>query len=108
MLSLNDNSLDEEDVNLLDEVVIDRICLDELIKLCKSDVSIVSTEGNEERNSICARSMMKRVCLLVYADWPRGSRVCTRKITCQVAYGQKRSKSAKPGVTTMLLTHCIG
>ena len=68
----------------------------------------VCTEGNEEKNSECAQNMMKRVCLFVYADWSRGSRVCTRKITCQVAYGLKRSKSAKPRVTTMVLTHGIG
>ena len=57
----------------------------------KSDVSTVSTEGNEERNSTCAKSMVKRVCLKAYADLSRRSRVCTRKITCQVAYGKKRS-----------------
>ena len=99
MLSLKGNPLNEDDDNLLDEVVLDRIWFDELN---------LSTEGNEERNLECAQNMMKRVCLFVYADWPRGSRVCTRKITCQVAYGQKRSKSAKPRVTTMVLTHCIG
>ena len=32
VLSLNGNPLDEEDGNLLDEVVLDRICLDELVK----------------------------------------------------------------------------
>ena len=50
--------LDEDDGNLLDEVVLDRICLDELVKRCKYDVSTESTKGNEERNSLCARSMM--------------------------------------------------
>ena len=30
VLSLNGNPLDEDDGNLLDEVVLDRICLDEL------------------------------------------------------------------------------
>ena len=33
--------------------------------------------------------------------------VCMREITCQVAYGKMRSKYVKPGVTTMVLTHCI-
>ena len=32
VLSLNGNPLDEDDGNLLDEVVLDRICLDELVK----------------------------------------------------------------------------
>ena len=32
VLSLNDNSLDEDDGNLLDEVVLDGICLDDLVK----------------------------------------------------------------------------
>ena len=32
MLSLKGNPLDEDDGNLLDEVVLDRICLDELMK----------------------------------------------------------------------------
>ena len=32
VLSLNSNPLDEDDGNLLDEVVLDRICLDELVK----------------------------------------------------------------------------
>ena len=45
----------------------------------------------------------ERVCLKEYADLSKGSRVCMRKRTFQVAYGQKRSKSAKTGVTTMVL-----
>ena len=85
-----------------------KLCLIEYVLMNKYDVSTVSTEGNEERNSVCARSMIKRVCLKAYADLPSRSRVCTRETTFQVAYGQKRSKSAKPGVTTMVLTHCIG
>ena len=32
VLSLNDNPLDENDGYLLDEVVLNRICLDELVK----------------------------------------------------------------------------
>ena len=32
VLSLNGNPLDEDDGNLLDEVVLDRICIDELVK----------------------------------------------------------------------------
>ena len=96
MLSLNGNPLDEEDGNLLDEVVLDK------------NMFLMSTEGNEEINSACAKSMVKRVCLKEYADMSKGSRVCTRKRTCQVAYGLKRSKSAKPKVTTMVLTHGIG
>ena len=32
VLSLNGNPLDEDDDNLLDEIVLDRICLDELVK----------------------------------------------------------------------------
>ena len=32
VLSLNDNPLDEDDGNLLEEVVFDRICLDKLAK----------------------------------------------------------------------------
>ena len=104
MLSLNGNPLDEDDDNLLDEVVLDRI----YPRCAKYDVSIVCIEGSEEKKSTCAKSLIKRVCLKAYADMSRGSRVCTRERTCQVVYGQKRSKSAKPGVTTMVLTHCIG
>ena len=32
VLSVNGNPLDEDDGNLLDEVVLDRICLDKLVK----------------------------------------------------------------------------
>ena len=32
VLSLNGNPLDEDDGNLLDEVILDRICLDKLVK----------------------------------------------------------------------------
>ena len=82
MLSLKGNPLDEDDDNLLDEVVLDRICLD-----VNLNVSIVYTEGNEEINSACAKYMMKRICFKEYADPSKGSRVCTRKRTFQVAYG---------------------
>ena len=57
--------------------------------------------------SVCARTMMKSVCLKAYAGFSSRSSVCTRKRTCQVAYAQLRSKYVKPGVTTMVLTHCI-
>ena len=67
----------------------------------------MSTEGNDGRNVSMCQNMMKRVCLKAYADLPRRSSVCTREITCQVAYGKKHSKFVKPGVTTMVLTHCI-
>ena len=100
---LDGNPLDEDDGNLLDEVVIDGICLDELV----IDVNLICIEGNDERNSVCARTMMKRVCLKAYASLSSQSSVCTREITFQVTYGKKRSKYVKPGVTTMVLTHCI-
>ena len=51
--------------------------------------------------------MMKSVCHKEYANLSRGSCVCTREITYQVMYAQLRSKYVKPGVTTMVLTHCI-
>ena len=57
--------------------------------------------------SVCARTMMKSVCLKAYAGFSRISNVCTRKSTCQVTYAQLRSKFVKPGVTTMVLTHFI-
>ena len=50
---------------------------------------------------------MKSVCDKAYAGLINRSSVCMREITCQVAYGQMRSKYIKPGVTTMVLTHCI-
>ena len=51
---LDGNPLDEDDGNLLDEVVLDGICLDEFVKRCKSDVYTMSTEGNDGRNvSMC-------------------------------------------------------
>ena len=50
--------------------------------------------------------MMKRVCLYEYADLSKESRVCTRKRTFQVTYGQKRSKSEKQG-PVVLKTHGI-
>ena len=57
--------------------------------------------------SVCARTMMKSVCLKAYACLSRRSSVCTRKSTCQVAYAHLRSKFVKLGVTTMVLTHFI-
>ena len=57
--------------------------------------------------SVCARTMMKSVCLKAYVGLSRRSSVCTRKSTCQVVYAKMRSKYVKPGVTTMVLTHCI-
>ena len=73
-----------------------KLCLIEYVLInLLNDVSTESREGNEERNSICARSMMKRVCLYVYADFPRGSHVCMRETTYQVAYGQKALKKCK-------------
>ena len=57
--------------------------------------------------SVCARTMMKSVCHKAYMGLLKGSHVCTWKRTCQVVYGQLRSKCIKPRVTTMVLTHCI-
>ena len=57
--------------------------------------------------SVCARKMIKSVCLKAYAGLLNRSSICMREIMCQVAYGQMRSKYVKSGVTTMVLTHCI-
>ena len=51
--------------------------------------------------------MMNKTCHYAYAGLFRRSIVCTQKSMCQVAYDQLRSKCVKPGVTTMVLTHCI-
>ena len=56
---------------------------------------------------VCGRPVMKSVCLKAYAGLSSISSICTRESTCQVMYAQLRSKSVKPGVTTMVLTHCI-
>ena len=48
---MNSNPLHEDDGNLLDEVVLDRICL---------DVSTVGTECNNGRNFSMCQSMMKK------------------------------------------------
>ena len=52
MLSLNNNPLDEDNGNLLDEVVLTRICS----LWTKTDVSTVCTEGSKEKKSACAQS----------------------------------------------------
>ena len=71
--------------------------------MCLQSNSVVMMNGI----SVCARTMMKSVCLKAYAVLSRISSVCTRKRTCQVTYGKMRSKYVKPGVTTMVLTHFI-
>ena len=67
------------DGNTLDrELSLNGNLLDELVKRCKFDVSIVSTECNDGRIVSMCQSMMKRVCLKAYADLSSRSRVCTR------------------------------
>ena len=83
--SLNGNPLDEDDDNLLDEVVLERICS----WWRKYDVSSVCTEGNEEIHSECAQSMMKTLCLYEYAGMSK------KNVISRV--WKKRSKSANPG-----------
>ena len=56
---------------------------------------------------VCARPMMKNVCLKAYVGLSRVSSVCTREITFQVVYAYLRSKFIKPGDLTMVLAHNI-
>ena len=58
---LDGNTLDEDDGNLLDEVVLDGICLDDLVKWCKFDVSTVGIECNDGR----VVSMSQGICRFV-------------------------------------------
>ena len=94
---LDGNPLDEDDGNLLDELGID------VNLMYRQLVQKEMMKGI----SVCIETMIKRVYLKAYTDLSTRSSVCTRDITCQVAYGKKRSKSVKPRVTTMVLTHCI-
>ena len=88
-------------------VVLNGNCLDILF----NDVNLMCLQSNSDVMMkgipVCARKMMESVCLKAYAGLSRRSSVCTRKSTCQVAYAQLHSKIIKPGVTTMVLTHCI-
>ena len=59
MFSLNGNPLDEEDGNLLDEVVLDRICLDELNMMYLQCVQKAMEKGTQHVLIL----WWKRVCL---------------------------------------------
>ena len=89
---------------MMQSVVLDGNLSDEVVNL----VYLQSIQKLQKKESIvCARRMSNKVCNEAYAGLFRRSRICTWKRSCQVAYAQLRSKFIKPGVTTMVLTHCI-
>ena len=72
------------DGNLLEEVVLELMILLNNVNLMYLQlVQKVMMKGI----SVCARTLMKSVCLKAYAGLVNRSSVCTREIMCQVAYG---------------------
>ena len=67
------------------ETYLMKLCLIEYVLMnLLNDVSTVSTEGNEERKSACAKSMVKE-----YVS--RHTRICLREVA--YARGKERAKS---------------